>query len=275
MLTALAHRALVPLIRLHHVYSQHPVFEPPDDRSVGLWRYLDFAKYVAMLSTGALHFARADTLGDPFEGSMSRANLERRPDWYGDGHVQITRAFSESLPRRSKRTYINCWHMSEFESAAMWSLYVHEGRGVAIRTTFDRLCESFRTGDRIYVGGVIYVDYGNDVIPESNTFYPFMHKQHSYEHEREIRAILPDDGYIAKDSRGNPIVDRNGHQREDPSYVGPPGRLVPVDLTSLIDAIYVAPYTPDWVVEVLREVTERFGQSFDMRRSSLDEIPVY
>lgn len=233
------------------MYSEHPVFEPPEDPAVGLWRYLDFTKFTAMLSTAALHFARADTLGDPFEGSMSRANLDLRADWYGEDHERITAHMSRLLPQRRMHTYINCWHMSDFESAAMWRLYLPEGRGVAVKSTFERFCQSLRTEERIYVGKVNYVDYDSDVIPESNTFYPFVHKQQSYGHERELRALLPDDGHILVNAEGEPVLTPDGHQQMDPSYIGPPGRLVPVVLDELIDSVYLAPYTPDWVAEVL------------------------
>ncbi len=41
---------------------------------IKIWRYMDLTKLVAFLETGSLHFARADTLGDPYEGSWTRLN---------------------------------------------------------------------------------------------------------------------------------------------------------------------------------------------------------
>src|SRR4051794_11742273 len=51
-------------------YEHHPSFErpEPDER---IWRYLDFAKLVDLLDRRALHFARADTMLDPWEGALS------------------------------------------------------------------------------------------------------------------------------------------------------------------------------------------------------------
>jgi hypothetical protein len=45
----------------------HKVFEQPQP-DANLWRYMDLSKYVSMLATGSLWFARMDLLGDPYEG---------------------------------------------------------------------------------------------------------------------------------------------------------------------------------------------------------------
>lgn len=39
-----------------------------------LWRYMDLAKFLALLEDRALYFARADKLGDPFEGAAGIAD---------------------------------------------------------------------------------------------------------------------------------------------------------------------------------------------------------
>jgi len=62
----------------------HPVFQQPVNPDVKVWRYMDFAKYAALLEESALWFSRADKLGesfgdrlgDPFEGTISHATLE-------------------------------------------------------------------------------------------------------------------------------------------------------------------------------------------------------
>ena len=41
-----------------------------------LWRYMDFTKLVSLLEHRAIFFARADKLGDPFEGAWSNVNLK-------------------------------------------------------------------------------------------------------------------------------------------------------------------------------------------------------
>lgn len=43
------------------MYKRHKVFELPEP-ATQIWRYLGFTKLVALLSTNALHFTRADQL---------------------------------------------------------------------------------------------------------------------------------------------------------------------------------------------------------------------
>jgi hypothetical protein len=42
--------------------------EVPDDNQK-IWRFMDFSKYVDLLTTSELHFARADSFEDPFDCS--------------------------------------------------------------------------------------------------------------------------------------------------------------------------------------------------------------
>ena len=60
------------------MYKEHRVFNPPESDAV-LWKYMNFTKFVSLLEKQALFFARADKLGDPFEGSFSKANKQLRP----------------------------------------------------------------------------------------------------------------------------------------------------------------------------------------------------
>lgn len=43
---------------------------------------MDFTKFVSLLAKRALYFARADKLGDPFEGSFSQANIATRSEGF-------------------------------------------------------------------------------------------------------------------------------------------------------------------------------------------------
>jgi len=51
------------------MYESHPSFELPEDLAAPIWRYMDFTKFVAMLESDSLYFARSDRLGDPFEAA--------------------------------------------------------------------------------------------------------------------------------------------------------------------------------------------------------------
>jgi hypothetical protein len=61
-----------------HVYRWWEVDKrcEPETR---LWRYMDFAKFVAMLDQRSIFFARANLVGDPFEEAAGI--IERQPEW--------------------------------------------------------------------------------------------------------------------------------------------------------------------------------------------------
>jgi hypothetical protein len=105
-------------------YEPHDLFVPPDEPHSSIWRYLDFTKLVSLLETRALHFSRADLLGDPYEGSWPSLNVRARPGWWPKDLEVSSEQFGEVARRNRFRTYINCWNQSEGESAALWGLYV-------------------------------------------------------------------------------------------------------------------------------------------------------
>lgn len=52
--------------------STHPVVAPcqPRKTDISVWRYMDVTRLVAFMEARSLHFARADTPEDSFEGSV-------------------------------------------------------------------------------------------------------------------------------------------------------------------------------------------------------------
>lgn len=248
------------------MHDEHPSFPQPSDQKGKIWRYMGFMKFVDMMRTGGLFFSRADKLGDPFEGSWPRRNAQAWRE-----HTELMRAkaiasnieFSQdgdSLSRAFKgftqNHAVNCWHMNDSESDAMWRLYQASNDGIAVQTRYDLLCESFRdTTEHVYVGRVQYLDYETQVFSLDNTFNPYMHKRISFQHEHEIRAIVtryPESGSAIEN-----------------------GLLIPVSLSDLVQAIYVAPFCPNWVMDNVEEVIGRFGYSFKVLRSNLERSPEF
>lgn len=240
--------------------TNHPVFNEPSDRNVKIWRYMDFTKYVALLDSGSLYFPRSDLLGDPFEGSTSRANLAMRARVDGDVTSRvlekIEKYISEQLRWSRQWTFINSWHMNEYESAAMWRLYAKSNEAISIQSTYDCLHNCLPSN--VYVGEVEYIDYEAEWMPEDNTFWPFIHKRKSYEHERELRAVFQD---------GSPEFGQRNMET---------GRLIEVSIEDLVETVYVAPTAPSWFRNLVEAVTAKYGfANVPIIRSSLDTDPVY
>jgi hypothetical protein len=244
------------------VVKDHPVFQKPEDRNIKIWRFMDFTKYVSLLEKRALYFSRSDKLGDPFEGSLSKANQQMRPIWYGEHFTQM-KEMLENVPKLFiNHTFLNCWHVNEYESDAMWKIYLKSNEGIAIQSTFQRFENCFDpTPEDLYIGKVIYADYDKEIIPEGNTMWPFVHKRKSFEHERELRALI----------QRPPIV--NGAIKWD--VPSPHGMYVQVKLDTLIEKVYISPMAEKWFDELVSSVNEKYGVEKELSSSKLSERPIY
>lgn len=244
--------------------TDHYCFPQPKNKKKFVWRYINFTKFFSLISTKTLFLSRADRLDDPFEGSYSKANIQLRSKVYKDipknGFDKMNEQMSNFARWIRQWTFINCWHMSDDESAAMWRLYTKSNEAVAIQTTYENLVKALP--EFVYVGLVEYIDYKKDWVPEGNSFYPFMHKRKSFAHENEIRTI---------------------HQRYPTSKKGilvgvqndKDGESVDVNLTLLIDKVYVAPTASTWYRNLVEEVLKKYVIDKKVELSNLDEKPVY
>lgn len=218
-----------------------------------------------MIQSQALHFARLDQMTDRWEGAFGMANAQARPEWYGEHWPQMAEQYPLMHDYRRTRIHIHCWHRSDVESAAMWSVYQRDGRGVAVQTTWDRLTRSLKEAREVHGGLVEYIDYDHVVVPEGNLFDPVLRKRRSFAHENEVRLVM---------LTGNSIPDptREGHAFD----AGPEPFVVPVavGLPELVEGVRVAPDSPAWTFDVVMDVTRRYGFDFPVVQSSLDTDPI-
>ena len=247
------------------MYKEHEVFDTPDRASV-LWRYLDFTRFVSLLDRSALHFTKAVQFDDPYEGAYSVVNRMLRPYVYEDTvpaemHGSFFRQIGEAAKANREKTVISCWHQSDHESAAMWKLYAPKYGGVAIKSTCQRLIESLRCDDAIYLGAVSYVDYNREYIPERNIMAPYVFKRREFSHENEVRAVSSLWGTSDEETLGR-VRTTNG------AYYS-------VDLKQLVEEIRVTPVAEQWFFDLVCSVVEQYGLSLAVLRSSLAAEPVW
>lgn len=231
-------------------FQAHSALGPPEDRSKAIWRYVDLARLLWVLQERALWFARADKLGDYWEGSLSIATL----------------ASADHVPRIGKawrlKAAVSCWHMNEHESVAMWDRYARSDTGLAIRSSIQRLIDSLdRSPQNVFLAPVGYIDYDNTPMRVDNALYPLTHKRMSFAFEQELRAItmFPEPTEQVFDLQNNPV-----------------GITVPVDVVQLIEAIYVAPSAPSWFLETAaRSIAAIVGTDIPVRQSRLGADPLF
>ena len=244
--------------------SEHDSLPPPADENICLWRYMDFTKFVDLISSGRMFFCRADKFRDPYEGSLSSANEALKDVIYGSAPEEQRDRLVEDGKRlrRSLRqwTYINCWHANDHESAAMWDLYAKTNESIAIKTTFSKLKHCLPKES--HLGMVNYVDYERWAIPETNLLYPFIFKRKSFEHEREARAIIIDLQGLANCED----VEKTNAQF---------GRSVSLNLNDLIETIYVSPEASGWFTKLVEKVSETYQIKAEVIKSDLYKSPIY
>lgn len=239
------------------------LFVVPDE-NVTIWRYVDFIKFVDLLENQCLFFSRADKLGDEFEGSCPKANIkyrlkEHRKLMIGGGNIEADdiSAFYKWL---REFTAVNCWYINEYESAAMWTLYLKSNEGIALRSSYRRLRDSFIDQKPDKICKVHYIDYGKDTM-STNLLAPYLHKRKSFEHESELRAIIQ-------------VFPRRGASKRSKRPFDT-GICIPVNLDVLIDKIYVAPQTPAWQFNLVKSLVEKYDLRKEVVRSTLDDKPIY
>lgn len=252
--------------------TQHESFALPTNKDIPIWRYMDLAKYLSMLDRQSLFFSRATLLGDPFEGSTTglmvaareyiRANRASNPalaQWkdFPDSMFQM----QADSARQMVPTYcVNCWHMNEHESAAMWKLYSSSNEAICIRSTYRRLRQCLPQCVRI--GEVRYLNYDAEAFHMGQVFNYIMHKRLSFAHERELRAIFWE---MENSAEANPYK----------ALITPVGLPMHVDLPELIDTVFVSPTAAPWFANVVNAMTVRCGFQFSVRQSALAAAPLF
>lgn len=128
---------------------------------------------------------------------------------------------------------------------AMWEIY--SGKGVAIRSSIDRLTQSL-AGDSndIRLAEVRYINFKTDNIPVDSIYSIIGCKGRAYEFESEVRAVIT--RFPSKDGRID--LTAEGHVKGIPAEV---------DLSALIDRVYVSPHAGNWLPETVVAVMDKFG----------------
>jgi hypothetical protein len=233
------------------MYREYPLLATPaDDKK--LWRYMDLSQFLWLLYRKSLYFSELGEFTDKWEGALpkiSEARLRENSDYKSLIDAGVSEAYARHTVERSQKERqvgyaVNCWHMNEVESIAMWKLYTAGNDGIAIQTTVGRLKACLQKEKRdIFIVEVQYRDHEEGPFAESHDpLVPLMTKRRSYMHEREVRIILdkaPGQGFY-EITLANYASGTSGSEP------------LSVDLETLIERIVAAPTYPQWAVGSLR-----------------------
>jgi hypothetical protein len=226
-----------------------------DSAQVKIWRYMDLAKYVSLLSSELLYFACPTEFHDPYEGFYPKSHTQafsaisqkylvqmavtrdeiiaRYPgvNIIGlDSAVGVAKeSFKKAFEEVRLKFGICCWHKNEVESEAMWNLYSASGHGIAIESTESQLRDSILDKENLVIADVRYVDFETDPIEKGHEHYGLFLKRKSFEHEKELRGTV-----LLKE-------------------VGK-GQLVKSDLDTLITKVHISPFAPPYLKDVVENI---------------------
>lgn len=253
-----------------------------------IWRYMDLPRFVSILATGGLWFAKAATLrDDPYEGFGKAARLSVPPGYDApkwivrkmpDGNTSqispmqmmadLSDNAAEVCESAREHLYVNSWCLGESESMAMWQIYGSLGFGVALKSSVKQYqrAAKFEVNSSQYASGKVEyhdnLDSSPDIQRDFRRHIPLgsglwsevlqlgLHKRSCYKYENEWRAAL--------------------YQDQRPQIEG---IQVLFDLDQLISSVYVGPRAEAFIGDVVSSVMDKFLLRKPLERSVLLRQP--
>jgi hypothetical protein len=247
-------------------YLLHPNANTPED-DVVIWRYMDLPQFLVLLEQRSIYFALKDKLLDKWEFAIPR-QMELSiashfgPTMSGD-FISLSQALTEGIG-------VSCWHENMSESIAMWSLYTHDGSGIAIQTSIGNLKMSLRDSPQdIHIGRVRYEDHDFDssqILPRSEVtpIRNVLQKRRCFEHENEVRAFF----HIHPEFPEQPLPGQT-MILPYPEH----GVSLQVDLKPLIGKVVLSPSFPTWAKPVIEGALHRCSLTPQIEVSRVQSVP--
>jgi hypothetical protein len=228
------------------MYLNNPNIKLPEDPDTIVWKYLDLSKFLDLLLSRKLFMSRSDKFEDQYEGTFSEPTYEEIKK------LAINNPeFLNYYKTHREKVAISSWHINEYESFAMWQIFTQNSEGLAIQSTIGRLQKALEPEKNLkqYIGQVNYIDYKKEYIPFDDMFFPFLFKRKSFQYEREVRIISD-----TSDTKIN-IND---------------GIKINVDISQLIDKIYIHPKSENWYKNLVIQLVSKLGFDIEIEKSDLE-----
>lgn len=235
-----------------------------DELNQTIWRYMSLSKYLNLITTHKLFFSRYDKLGDPFEGRPSDSEIQK---WYENNGSKLAARYKLSPSDYKYYYFANCWTKQTEENFLLWKQYESSNMCIAIRSTIQKLCDSFASSKyNIFVGNVRYFEdpdiKKSELLKHSTLLF---RKRGYYADEKEVRAVFFDSLF------GDISLNSNRHIVDAPKYFG---IGVEINLKTLLEKIVVSPGSKPSFIDDLNDITRKYcGSDFSVSPSSIDELP--
>jgi hypothetical protein len=242
------------------MYKTHPNMQELPPETI-LWRYMDFISFYSLLVNQALFFRRLDKYSDAFEGtlpeqtqqnilavrkSVAYTNDTEANEWLANYLAQIAEHKSFILS--------NSWTIDDHESYGLWKIYLGgHVEGIAIKTTVGKLRQAFihGTGYEVSCGKVAYeaLDHKN-----LNVYKVATTKRSPYAYEKEYRALIINQFITRYEENGST-------KKRIPKFEV--GENVTIDTKSLIESLYISPFSGEWFKGLLLTTLDNLFPDFD------------
>jgi hypothetical protein len=228
------------------MYLNNPNIKLPQDPDTIVWKYLDLSKFLDLLLSQKLFMSRSDKFEDQYEGTFSEPTFEEIKKLSANNPD-----FLNYYKTHREKVAISSWHINEYESFAMWQIFTQNSEGLAIQSTVKRLQEALapEKNYKLYIGEVNYIDYKKEYIPFDDLFFPFLFKRKSFQYEREVRIITD-------------VADNNIKLND--------GLKINVDISQLIEKIYIHPKSENWYKNLVIQLVKQLGFDFEIEKSDLE-----
>jgi len=221
------------------------------DRATPIWRYMDLAQFLDLITHRRLFFVNGDKLTDKHEGTVPEAIIaSKRKDLESKGlsgrdlEEEMAAFNMYEADAMVGLALFNCWSAGEEESYALWKIYLKGQRfGFAIKSTIGQLIDAIDKGkddfpEKYYIGQVQY----SENLPQGSKHRLTMltRKMPFYKYENEIRLIILN-------------YPRSEGGTETP-YPLDMGRYVRIDTHALVEKAYLSPFAPAWFFNTIDPV---------------------
>lgn len=229
------------------MYSNSTGFQCPHDDTI-IWKYMDLFKFLDLISTNKLFMLKITEFIDKSDGKDHNTIESFKEKSNPRVHISLEENY-ELIKKVNDQvrglTFVNCWHINDYESSVMWDSYSNSNGGVAIKTTIGKIKKSIIDERDVYISPV---QYSNLPPAVGSAFYPLIQKSEIYRDERELRLLHSDLSKI---------------------NIGVNEKFIKIDVNvdELIDEVYFHPLTPEWVVESLKAIISKLNPNLIPEKS--------
>lgn len=106
--------------------------------------------------------------------------------------------------------------------------------------------------------------------------FPYLHKRKSFEHEREVRAIIQKLPIgITQSELKDSIRNMSTVEINQWLDICDSGVHYDIDIDLLIQEVVIAHFAPEWLLDLVNQVAKRYSLKAPIYRSHLAESPTW